>query len=432
MPRVVLSEIDLDSIEDAVGVQTYGAGFREMQKGVVRRMEWVPARSALHGVVQDKGGEFHETVVYFTGQPMRFGRGYCSCQVGCECKHSAALALAGAVTSGQDLAARPPSVPWEQSLSSLLQSAVPPPRRDGTRASATTPIGIELILAGASQYGSAGGPLLTVRARLVRPGANGESWIAGQLSWTKVDTLQHLGRFPGPHLRLLKELYWTYQAAERNAVHRLYRSATTDRYLDLTSFESRQLWPLLDEAESVGLPLVYGHGLGALPRYGTAELFLDLTRAKDGGPLLISPVIGVDGTDTEIWPIRFIGSDGHGLVYVHQAEAKRAAEPSRLRFRLARLVSPVPPQLQQLALARQQLKVPPADEARFRDQFYPRLRHAASLISSDGSVSLPSVSAPTLVLAADYGGEHDLDVRWEWSYQVGDSQRRALASGLAR
>jgi uncharacterized Zn finger protein len=112
MPRVVLDEIDLESIEDAVGVHTYGTGYREMRKGVVRRMEWVAGRSALHGVVQDKGGEFHETVVYFSGRPMRFGRGYCSCPVGCECKHAAALALAGAVSSGQDPADRPASVSW--------------------------------------------------------------------------------------------------------------------------------------------------------------------------------------------------------------------------------------------------------------------------------------------------------------------------------
>jgi superfamily II DNA or RNA helicase len=265
----------------------------------------------------------------------------------------------------------------------------------------------------------------------VQPGANGTSWVAGQLSWAKVEALQHLGLFPAPQLRLLRELYWTYQAGERNVALRGYRSAATDRYLELTRFESRQLWPLLDEAESVGLPVVYGRGLGPLPRYETAELFLDLSRTGPGSPLLIRPVVGVDDTETEIWPVRFIGSEGHGLVYVSRDEIDRGADPARWRFRLAKLLSPVPAQLQQLALARQELKVPAAEEARFREQFYPRLRQAASLISSDGSVSLPAISAPTLVLAADYGDGHELDVRWEWSYQVGDSQRRALAAGPA-
>jgi len=56
--------------------------------------------------------------------------------------------------------------------------------------------------------------------------------------------------------------------------------------------------------------------------------------------------------------------------------------------------------LQQLAMSRQSLSIPAAQERRFREQFYPRLRHAASLTSSDGSYSLPAISPPTLVLGA--------------------------------
>jgi hypothetical protein len=75
MPRVVLDEIDLGSVEDAVGATAFDAGYREMHDGVVRRMEWVPSRRALRGIVQDKGGEFHETVAYFSGgSPMRLSR----------------------------------------------------------------------------------------------------------------------------------------------------------------------------------------------------------------------------------------------------------------------------------------------------------------------------------------------------------------------
>ena len=48
-------------------------------------------------------------------------------------------------------------------------------------------------------------------------------------------------------------------------------------------------------------------------------------------------------------PVSFIGTEGHGLVYVDRAEAA-AAEPG-WRFRLARLVRAVPPPLQQMALA---------------------------------------------------------------------------------
>ena len=98
--------------------------------------------------------------------------------------------------------------------------------------------------------------------------------------------------------------------------------------------------------------------------------------------------------------------------------------PALWRFRLARLINPVPIQVQQLALSRQSLSIPAAQERRFREHFYPRLRHAASLTSSDGSYSLPAISPPTLVLGASYGDGHELDVTWEWAYRVGDERLR--------
>jgi superfamily II DNA or RNA helicase len=426
MSRIVLEEIHLGSVEDAVGIAAYGDGYREMQDGVVRRMDWMPAERALRGIVQDRGGEFHETVVYFRpGRPMRLDRGYCSCQKGCECKHAAAVALAGALASGQDLAARPPSAPWERSLTSLLDSGLVA----SATGSAPAAVAIELFLSGEGtthdERYAAGPPQLTVKARLVAPGQTG-NWVGGQLSWDKLGSRRDLSGVGGPQLRVLRELYWTYQAGDRDAAYRSYAYSPGEKHIDLAGFESRQLWALLDEAGAVGIPLIY-RKLGGVPKYGTAQLLLDITRDEVAGPLRIRPLIGVDGTDAEVWPIRFIGSDGHGLIYVERAAVERNPDPARWRFRLARLASAVSGQLQELALSRRALTVPAAEERRFLEQFYPRLRRAASVISSDASFSLPEISAPTLVLGADYGDGHELEVSWQWSYQVGDSRLRMPA-----
>src|SRR5580704_18170677 len=218
MPAVVLDEIDLGSVEDAVGVAAYDTGYREMHDGVVRRMEWVPSRRALRGIVQDKGGEFHETVAYFSGgSPMRLDRGYCSCEAGCECKHAAALALAGALVSGQDLSApRPRPSSWDLSLSSLIQagsgaaSANPKPAR----------VAIELILSPGAQtqpgHRAASPPLLTVKARVVQPGAKLDSWIGGQLTWDRLDSRQHVAGLADAQLHGLRELYWLHRAGDRS------------------------------------------------------------------------------------------------------------------------------------------------------------------------------------------------------------------------
>ena len=355
MPRVVLDEIDLGSVEDAVGVAAYDTGYREMHDGVVRRMEWVPSRRALRGIVQDKGGEFHETVAYFSASsPMLLDGGFCSCEVGTECKHAAALTLAGALASGQDLAAPwPRSVPWEQSLTSLIQARPEP----GRASRGTTRLAIELTLAAAApaypQRRVAAAPQLTVKARVVQPGARLDSWVGGQLTWDRLESRQYTVGLADAQLRVLRELYWMHRAGDRSG-YRQHSFGGGEKLLDLAAFESRQLWSLLDDVDSAGVPLVY-RKLGAIQRYGSAELFLDVTRSDPSGPLRISPVVSVDGSDSEIWPVCFLGSAGHGLVYVDRGEPDQHPDPAQWRFRLARLINPVPIELQQLAMSRQPL-----------------------------------------------------------------------------
>jgi SNF2-related domain/Helicase conserved C-terminal domain len=46
------------------------------------------------------------------------------------------------------------------------------------------------------------------------------------------------------------------------------------------------------------------------------------------------------------------------------------------------------------------------------------------VISSDGSYTPPAITGPDLILHAHYGTGHDLEVSWEWAYQVDDTQLR--------
>ena len=373
MPAVVLDEIDLGSVEDAVGVAAYDTGYREMHDGMVRRMEWVPSRRALRGVVQDKGGEFHETVAYFSASsPMRLDRGYCSCEVGCECKHAAALTLAGALASGQDLSApRLRSVPWEQSLTSLIQ-ARPAPRPASGR---STRVAIELILSGAAPAypgrAAVTMPHLTVQARLVQPGARLDTWVGGQLTWDRLDSRGSADGLADAQLRVLRELYWLHRAGDRSG-YRPYSYGGGEKLLDLGRFESRQLWSLLDEAESAGVPLVY-RKLGAIPRYGTAELFLDVTRSEPSGPLRISPIVSVDGSDGEIWPVCFLGPQGHGLAYVDRDEAEQQPHPALLAVPAGEADQPRSHPSAATGAVAAATQHPAAQERRFREHFYPRL-----------------------------------------------------------
>ena len=434
MQRVVLRDIDPASLEEAVGAASYARGAEYARQRAVVRMWWDPSESALHGTVRGRTGEFYTTTAYFSladGLPLEFEQGQCSCPAGFNCKHAVALILAAAEGVPPRAAPRrsPRPVAWEQSLDSLLR----PRWADAASGPSGTPLAIELSLSGdarpARQRGpatsEAAAPSLSLLARLVHPGKNG-TWVGGGLSWTKLDSVHFNGGYPAPHVRLLKEIYASYRSRRTNSAYYPYGySYGEEKSIDLCAFESRRLWPMLDEAESIGLRLVYARKLGAVERYRCAELCLDVTRSEPCRSLVITPVIRVDGTHTKATPIRFIGTEGHGLVYVDSAEAQGGGDHSGWRFRLAKLAKAVPPQLQRMALANRRLEVPVAEQARFRDGYYPRLRHAATVISSDESFTPPVISDPTLVLRVCYGAGHDLDVSWEWAYQVGDSRLRA-------
>jgi len=369
---------------------------------------WDDRHGTLRGFVHGSMGFPYDVTVYFSGPSERFvfESGECSCPVGIDCKHVVALVVTAAGGGAG-------------------------------RGQTAMPLGIELVLGSAtSAHGSAwdrgtwpAEPRKRLWARVVRAGKNG-GWVAGNLSWSRLDTLNSIDGYRADHIRLLGEIYGTYRSRLSSS---LYYLSGSDKTIDLTDFESRQLWPLLDEAASIGLPLVYVAKIGPLDRYSEAEFCLDITRgAGAADPLVITPSFLIDGVASAATPLCFIGRAGHGLVYTQGDEALAGCS-----FRLARLVKAVPPQLQQMALASQQLTVPSDELARFADEYYLRLRQATTVTSSDGSFTPPEVSGPTLVLRAAYVGGHELEARWEWVYQVGETARvlapdaDPAASGLA-
>ena len=285
-------------------------------------------------------------------------------------------------------------------------------------------LGIELTLASRTGYGRPAGrpgsgmpPRLL--ARLVQPGQKG--WVGRSLSWSKLDSQFGYGGWPSPQVRVLQEMYAVFRARSGQP---FYYGYGDNKSIDLSAFESRQLWPLLDEAAAVGLHLVRGRNRGSLDGYHSAELCLDLTRAEPLAPLVITPQIRLDGAPAAITVACFLGSEGHGLVYADRAETQRSDDYAHWRFQLARTVKPVSRQLQELVLGQQQVEIPAAALTRFQEAYYPRLRATATVISTDGAFTPPEITGPVLALRAAYTGRHHLELTWAWDYQVGDSPFR--------
>jgi len=423
--RRVLAEVDTTGLADIVGGPSYARGVAYFQQGAVAQVWWDASRSALCGSVRGRTGEFYSTTAFFMladELPPQFEDGRCSCPVGFNCKHVVALILAG--TNARPVPApralSPEPVSWQKSLESLLAGAPARP----VAAEQETRLAMELTLSPAGRPGrvqATGGQPLKLQAKLVQPGRSG-NWVAGPLAWSRLESLRFQGGYRADAVRLLQELYAVYHSTGQPAFHG-YGGFGEEKSIDLTAFESGQLWPLLDRAAAAGVELVYGRKLGPVSASEYAELCLDVTRSSPES-LAVTPVVRIEETSTALRPLAFLGSEGHGLVYVDPDEAGRSPDYSAWRFGLARLARAVPAAVQRMALAGQRLEIPAAELPRFRDDYYPRLRRTATVISSDGSFTPPEISDPTLVLSVCYGAGHEVEVGWAWAYQVGETQHR--------
>ncbi len=461
MQRVALREVDLASFRAAIGPDGCADGTAAVQRGAVLQMAWEASRQLLTGTVRDLPGPSGRPADIRTvsasfraspGFPLRFREGYCSCAQATNCVHVAALVLGATdetllpANTVAAAVARRTALPWEQTPDPRPAAPGPaagPPAGD-TAASAPLAVELSLVEQVAEPYrypsystdnGLTRPPpedparRLRLQARLIQPGRPGGP-VAGQLSWSRLDYLLMRDEFSVGHIRLLHEIYALSRAG---AAHQAGFPAGyippgrgDQKYLDLSACESAQLWPVLEQAYAAGLPFVYPGQQGPVPPPGQAEVYLDVT--SDGAALLIAPAIRT-ADQADAVPLRFIGSEGHGVVYASRADSARGEHP---RFLLARLAHPASAQLQQLALGGEQLVIPEAGRETFLSRYYPRLRRQAAITSSDGSFTAPEISGPSLVLSADYTQGHHLRLRWEWAYQVGGSDLRAPLGTVAR
>jgi len=388
MKNAMLAGADLIGLEEAAGPTSYARGLVYARKGAVVSMRWDESACAVRGRVRGSFDEIYTTTAYFAsgfGQALGFAEGECTCPVALDCKHVVALVMTAAGLAGPRPRAKPKPVTWEQSLDSLLSA----PSVRGS-----TPLAVELSPDGKRVY-----------ARVVRPGRTG--WASTGVSWVRLE-----GDYLPDHVRLLKELYALSGSPDGN-------------FVDLSTFASARLWPMLDEADAMGLRVVHARKrLGDVPRHDSAQLLLDATRA--GSNLVLGPALRIDGVADQV-PVSFIGD--HGVVHVDRASLK--ADHREWRLGLARLAEAVPAQLRQLALGGQRLEIPLAEQRKFATEYYPRLRRLAPVVSSDESFTPVAISAPVLVLHADYGDGHRLALRWEWRYEVDGKPSYSSLEGQA-
>lgn len=276
---------------------------------------------------------------------------------------------------------------------------------------------------------AAGAPY-TLGIRPVRRGVRG-TWIRGGLDWERVVDAGLTGAVSSEQADWFDELRVLADVRSRHMAH--------DRHwIQLEQYESPMLWSLLARAQELGIRLVGAeHGLPVtLDPPGRFQV--DLVRDADQD-LHLRPELVLDDAEGHVVPLTsagVVGDPGHGLFFPVAPDDGPPgfsgsspdllgpdADLNAMPLRLVPLGTRLSKDQRRFLETAQELTVPQDEVQEFVDRWFPRLHQRITLTNDDGSIELPEVAAPEMVLSVEHD---DLTVRleWEWEYQLGRERVR--------
>lgn len=392
-----------DAIIAMAGPEAFARGMVYARTGQVGDVQLNEDTLTITGRVRGSNRNTYLTSVRLAdSHPVRTAvpRGHCSCPVSQDCKHAAALLVVA--RSLRQITRQLDRPGWEKALGRLVEAP------DPVTPSADVPLGLEFEVQQVPSYrGYPGRRELQIRP--VKRGRSGR-WIRSGISWDDLDFSNR--SFPDGQRDLLLQI----RAATGPGARFVYPKSP---WITLDTVAGG-VWSLLDAAKEVGLALVFSPGVGGTVSLvaDRASVRLDARRVAGSGLTLLPQVlVGEAVLDLDCYGL--LGDPAHGLF----SFTPGAGTTPHTDLRLASLADPLTSELRQLVTEGQPLVIPAGDEARFLDDFYPRLRHKATIVSADESVSLPGYLRPVLTLGCHFRPEHRLRLDWGWRYQFGASSR---------
>ncbi|RZU32510.1 SNF2 family DNA or RNA helicase [Blastococcus saxobsidens] len=396
-------------IRRSVGDEAWRRGAAYAREGRVSEISYARSSGELGAVVVGSQRRVYQTVAVFDRGDARWW-GECSCPVGEDCKHAAALLVAARQALAAPTAAPPAGPPepqWELALADVLPAAALPEGRRGT------PVGLQFDV---ERVGRGAASEVSVRLRPVVPGAKGR-WVRSGVSWRNLE-YDYSGQRDAAHAAALLGLHRAHAAgADAPGYH--YRSG--DVPVLLQDF-GPALWPALRQATDDGVPLLTTGGAPVQVAELPGALTVDVRQDGDGG-LRVQAVVDLDA-DVRVpaGSVRLLGSPPHGVAVVPGTEDLPPGFGAGAGLVLVPLQR-VPRRVEKL-VALGSLRIPAADRARFLTGFYPALRRALPVRSSDGSVELPEVLPPQLRLDVTHSSGHRARLDWSVLYHTGEDVRR--------
>ncbi|WP_314134925.1 DEAD/DEAH box helicase [Actinomyces oris] len=401
-------ELTDDQIISRVGHRAFERGLDYARKGRVRGISVAGDGDIISAQSKGSGAHTYQTMV-FRKQGARSApaswAGTCSCPVGSDCKHTAALLItARALAQAEPDGAAAPSdgpAPWESRLADLLQVERAPRRR----------MALEIIDDPGDMWGTPAGlsmlPLIEGKRGWNRQGAAWSQISSGGLDDdvdpTVMGVLRELAGMAGG--------YGFYYADDR---------------LSLTTAPAH-VWDVLRRGVAAGLTLTTAQRHG-MPVYLADGLRggIHLTREGDGD-IAITPALEIDDVEElrrlQVPGLRLsfslmpIGDPVHGF-YTWM--------PGR-----ELLLMPLEPRPTE-ALSRvllgdgEAITIPAGDVERFETEHLEALTRALPVLSADTSIRMPCPTTLRAALAVHVDtAEHHLSTEWFIRYVGEDGEVRS-------
>ena len=399
-------ELTDDQIISRVGHRAFERGLDYARKGRVRGISVAGDGDIISAQSKGSGAHTYQTMV-FRKQGARSApaswAGTCSCPVGSDCKHTAALLITARTLAQVEPGAAAPSggpAPWESRLADLLQVERAPRRR----------MALEIIDDPGDMWGTPAGlsmlPLIEGKRGWNRQGAAWSQISSGGLDDdvdpTVMGVLRELAGMAGG--------YGFYYADDR---------------LSLTTAPAH-VWDVLRRGVAAGLTLTTAQRHG-MPVYLADGLRggIHLTREGDGD-IAITPALEIDDVEElrrlQVPGLRLsfslmpIGDPVHGF-YTWM--------PGR-----ELLLMPLEPRPTE-ALSRvllgdgEAITIPAGDVERFETEHLEALTRALPVLSADASIRLPRPTTLRAALAVHVDtAEHHLTTEWSVRYVGEDGEAR--------
>ena len=400
-------ELTDDQIISRVGHRAFERGLDYARKGRVRGISVAGDGDIISAQSKGSGAHTYQTMI-FRKQGARSApaswAGTCSCPVGSNCKHTAALLItARALAQAEPDVAAPSGgpAPWESRLADLLQVERAPRRR----------MALEIIDDPGNMWGTPAGlsmlPLIEGKRGWNRQGAAWTQIVSGGLDDdvdpTVMGVLRELSGMAGG--------YGFYYADDR---------------LSLTTAPAH-VWDVLRRGVAAGLTLTTAQRHG-MPVYLADGLRggIHLTREGDGA-IAITPALEIDDVEElrrlQVPGLRLnfslmpIGDPVHGF-YTWM--------PGR-----ELLLMPLEPRPTE-ALSRvlrgdgEAITIPAGDVERFETEHLEALTRALPVLSADTSIRMPRPTTLRAALAVHVDtAEHHLSTEWSIRYVGEDGEVRS-------